>query len=210
MTKLWQFWQRHPKPAFSEKVQRGDQGKFFKNRPKSSPRLKGLKALWRKWHYSPISMHLKCRDWKRFWRKKQLQNVPNDQVMAIFATSPKTRIFWKSAKGGPRKIFQKSPKKWPSLQKPNSTLAQMALSCSLYALIVQRLEKILAQKAAPKRPEWRSYGNLGKVTQNPHFLKKCKGGTKGNFSKIAQKVVFVWKARKHSGANGIIPELVCT
>ena len=115
MAKLWQFSQGHPKAFFSEKEQRGDQGKFLK----------------------------------------------------------------------------KSHKKWPSFQKPNSTLAQMALSCSLYALIVQRLEKILAQKAAPKRPEWRSYGNLGKVTQNPHFLKKCKGGTKGNFSKIAQKVVFV-------------------
>ena len=56
------FLQGHQKPAFSEKVQRGDQGKFFKNRPKSSPRLKGLKALWRKWHYPPISMHLKCKD----------------------------------------------------------------------------------------------------------------------------------------------------
>ena len=41
MAKLWQFWQGHPKPAFSEKVQRGEQGKVFKNRPKSSPRLKG-------------------------------------------------------------------------------------------------------------------------------------------------------------------------
>ena len=29
------FLQGHPKPAFSEKVQRGDQAKFFKNRPKS-------------------------------------------------------------------------------------------------------------------------------------------------------------------------------
>ena len=48
MAKLWQFLQGYPKPAFSEKVQRGDQGKFFKNRPKSSPRLKGPKALWRK------------------------------------------------------------------------------------------------------------------------------------------------------------------
>ena len=47
---------------------------------------------------------------------------------------------------------------------------------------------ILAQKAAPKQPEWQSYGNFRKVTQNPHFLKKCKGGTKRNFSKIAQKV----------------------
>ena len=40
MTKLWQFWQGHPKPAFSEKVQKGDQGKFFKNAPKGSLRFK--------------------------------------------------------------------------------------------------------------------------------------------------------------------------
>ena len=64
----------------------------------------------------------------------------------------------------------------------------MALSFNLYALNVQRLEKISAQKAAPKVHEWLSYGNFCKVTQNPHFLKNCKGGTKGNFSKIAQKV----------------------
>ena len=44
-TKLWQFWQGHPKHAFSKKVQGGDQRKFFKNRLKSSPRLKGHKAL---------------------------------------------------------------------------------------------------------------------------------------------------------------------
>ena len=59
-------------------------------------------------------------------------------------------------------------------------------------------------------PEWPSYCNFRKVTQNPHFLKKCKGGTKGNFSKIAQKVALVWKAQKHSGANNIIFYLVCT
>ena len=34
MVKLWQFLQGHPKPVFSVKVQRGDQGKFFKNRQK--------------------------------------------------------------------------------------------------------------------------------------------------------------------------------
>ena len=56
------FLQGHPKPEFSEKVQRGDQGKFFKIRLKSSHRLKGLKAPWRKWHYPPISMLLKCKD----------------------------------------------------------------------------------------------------------------------------------------------------
>ena len=36
---------RSPKPAFSETVQRTGQAKCFKNRPKSSPCLKDLKAL---------------------------------------------------------------------------------------------------------------------------------------------------------------------
>ena len=80
----------------------------------------------------------------------------------------------------------------------------MSLSCKLHPLILQRLKKILAQKAAPKLPEWPSYGNFHKDTQDRHFLKKCKGGTKENFSQIAQKVALVWKAQKHSGANGII------
>ena len=111
MAKLWQFWQGHPKVPFSEKVQRGDQGKFFKNRKKSSPRLKGLRALWRKWHYPQISILLKCKNWRRFRRKQRLQKCPNGHVTTIFARSPKTRIFLKSAKGGPIEIFQKSPKK---------------------------------------------------------------------------------------------------
>ena len=63
---------------------------------------------------------------------------------------------------------------------------------------MQRLEKILAQIAAQKGPEWPSYGNFGKVTQNPHFLKKWKGGTKENFVKIAQKDALAEKAQKHT------------
>ena len=93
MAKLQQFLQGHPKPAFSEKVQRGDQGKFFQHRPKKSPRLKGPKALWRKWHYTLISMHLNCKDRKRFRREERLQKCPNNQVMAILERSPETRIF---------------------------------------------------------------------------------------------------------------------
>ena len=77
----------------------------------------------------------------------------------------------------------------------------MALSSNLYAFKVQTLENILAQTAAPKVPEWPSYGNLCKVTQNPHFLKKCKRGTKGNLSKIAQEVALVSKAQKHRGTQ---------
>ena len=80
----------------------------------------------------------------------------------------------------------------------------MSLSSKLYPLIIQRLKKSLAQKAAPKRPERPSYGNSRKVTQNPLFLKKWKGGTKGNFLKIAQKDALAEKAQKHCGANGLI------
>ena len=34
IAKLWQFLQGHPKPVFSVKVQKGDQGKFFKKKKK--------------------------------------------------------------------------------------------------------------------------------------------------------------------------------
>ena len=54
--------------------------------------------------------------------------------------------------------------------------------------------RVWGKKAAPKVPEWPSYGNFGKVAQNP----------KGNFSKIAQKDALAEKAQKQNGANGII------
>ena len=93
MGKLWQLSQGHPKHAFSQKEKRGDQDELFKNRLRSGPRLKGLKAFLHKWHYPLISMRLKGKDWKRFWGKQRFPKCPNGQVMAIFARSPKTRIF---------------------------------------------------------------------------------------------------------------------
>ena len=96
---------------FLKKWKGGTKETFSKIAPKVSLRLKGPKALWRKWHYPRTSMHLKCKDWRRFKRKQRLQKCKNGQHMAIFARSPKTLIFWKSARGGPREIFQKSPKK---------------------------------------------------------------------------------------------------
>ena len=67
----------------------------------------------------------------------------------------------------------------------------MALSFNKYALKDQGLGNILAQKAAQRVPELPSSGNFRMVTKNPHFLKKLKGGTKGNISKLAQKVALV-------------------
>ena len=75
---------------------------------------------------------------------------------------------------------------------------------------MQRLQKILAPKGDRKVPKWLSYDNSRKVTQKPHFVKKCKGGTKENISKITQKVALPSKTQQHSGANGIILVLVCT
>ena len=57
----------------------------------------------------------------------------------------------------------------PSLKRPKSTLAQMALSSNQYALKVQRLDKILAHKAAPKVREWPRFGNFRQLTQTCIF-----------------------------------------
>ena len=57
---------------------------------------------------------------------------------------PKTRISCKSANGGPKEIFKKSAEKYPSFERPKSTLAQMALASNFYAFKVQKLENILA------------------------------------------------------------------
>ena len=81
-------------------------------------------------------MLLRCKDWRRFCCRKRLQKCPNGEVLAIFARSPKTRIFWKSAQGGPREIFQKSPKSSPCFKGPRALwrkwhypLTNMLLRC---------------------------------------------------------------------------------
>ena len=63
---------------------------------------------------------------------------------------------------------------------------------------MQRLEKILAQKAAPKS------ARITKLWQFWQGHQKVQSGTKGNFSKIPQKVAFALEADKHSRTYGII------
>ena len=103
---------------------------------------------------------------------------------------PKPAFSVKEQRGAQGKFF-KNRKKKPSFERPKSTLAKMALSSNLDAFKVLTLDNILAQTAATNVPEWPSYGNFCEVIQNPHFLKKSKGGTKRNFSKIVQKVNLV-------------------
>ena len=101
---------------FLKKVQKGDEGKFLKNRPTGSYRLKGPKQLWRKRDYPLICMHFQSKDWKRFWRKKLLQNCPNGQVIAIFARSPKPAFSEKLQRGDQGKFFKNHAKRNPRLK----------------------------------------------------------------------------------------------
>ena len=128
MAKLWQLWHGHPKPAFSKNVQKGDEVKFFTNRQKSSPRLKGSKALCRKRHYPLISIHLKCKNCRRFRRKQRLQKCLNGQIMAIFCKVTQIQHFLKKCKGEAKRNFSKIAQKVDSFERLQSTLAQMALS----------------------------------------------------------------------------------
>ena len=137
MTRLWQFWQGHPKPAFSEKVQGGDRGKFFKNRPKGCPRLKGPKALWRKWHYPLNKNALKVQRLEtNFGLKSGSKSARMAKLLQFSQGYPKPAFSEKVQRGDQRKFFKKSPKKMTSLKRPKSTVTQMALSSKKYALKV--------------------------------------------------------------------------
>ena len=108
MVKLWQFRQGHPKPAFSEKVQRGDEEKFFKDRSKNSPHLEKRTALWPKWHYPLISMPLKCKDWRKLWRKKKSSKRARKAKLWQFLTRLPKPAFSKKVQRGDQGKFLKN------------------------------------------------------------------------------------------------------
>ena len=61
--------------------------------------------------------------------KKRLQKCPEGRVSTNVASTLKSRIFWDFAKGEPREISQKSPKKWADFRGLRISPAQIALSC---------------------------------------------------------------------------------
>ena len=110
MAKLWQFLKHHPKPAFSDKVQRGDQGKFFKDRPKSSPRLKGPNAL----AQMPLSSNyyaLKVQALEKILKSKNgSKNCLIPRLFQFLQGHPKPAFSKKVEKVDQGKFFKKSPK----------------------------------------------------------------------------------------------------
>ena len=187
MAKLWQFLQGHPKPAFSEKVQRGDQGKFFKNRPKSSTRFEGPRALWRKWHYPVISTHLQCKNWRRFRRKQRLQKCPNRQVMAIFARSPKSRIFWKAQTGDQGKFFKNRPKRYPPWKGPKALWRKRHYPLNRMHLKCKDWTRFRRNQRLQKCPNGQVIAIFTRSPKTRIFWKSAKGGPKEIFQKSPKK-----------------------
>ena len=101
---------RSLKPRIFLTSAKGDQQKFFKNFPKTRPRLKGPKAHLRKWHYPLNSMHLKGKNWRS---KRRLQKFPNDQVMQFWQGHPKPAFSGKVQRGDQGKFLKNRPKRCP-------------------------------------------------------------------------------------------------
>ena len=116
MAKLWQFRQGHPKPAFCEKVQREDEEKFFKERPKNSPHLKKPTALWPKWHYPLISIQLKRKDWTKLWRKKKSKSARKAKLWQFLKGHPKPVFSKKVQRGDKGKFLRNGTKSSPRLK----------------------------------------------------------------------------------------------
>ena len=148
-------------------------------------------------------MHFKGKDWRRFSGKKASPKVPEWASYGNFCKVTQNQHFLKTCKRGTKENFSKIAQQVAVVWKAQSTLAQMALSSNFFAFKVQT--------AAPKVPEWPSYGNFREVIQNPSFLKKCKGGNKRNFSNNRSKSKprlkgrkALWRKWHYPCAHGII------
>ena len=114
--------------------------------------------------------------------------VPEWLGYCTFRKGTQNLLFLKKCKGGDQeKFFKKSPKKYPSLQRAKNTLVKMSLSSNLYPLIVQRLDNILALKAAPKVSEWPSLAKFWQGHPIPAFSEKVQRGDQGKFFKNPPK-----------------------
>ena len=108
--KLFQYLQRNPKHEFSEKVQSGDQRKFFKNRPKNNPRLKGPKAL----AQNPLTSNLYALQVKRLEKilaqKSSSKTALMPKLLQFLQGHPKPSFSEKVQKEDQGKFFKNSPK----------------------------------------------------------------------------------------------------
>ena len=87
------------------------------NRPKSRPKSQAPNTPRRKSYRLLITICLKFIHRTTFCRKPRLQKCPQVWAMANLAKTPKSAIFWKSSKGGPR---ENRPNSRPNSQSPKT------------------------------------------------------------------------------------------
>ena len=113
MAKLQQFLQGHPKPAFSAKVQRGDQGKFFKNRPKIALVLKAQKHS----GANGITLKLVCtktaKTGKHFFANSGSTSTRMAKLWQFLQGNQKAAFSEKVQTGDQGKFFKNRPKRCP-------------------------------------------------------------------------------------------------
>ena len=203
MVKLLQFSQGHPKPAFSEKVQRGDQRKCLKNRQKSSPHFKSLEGL-AQMALSSNQNALKVeRLHKILGQKSGFKSARMAKLLQFLQGHPKPAFSKKVQREDQGIFFKNRPKSSFRLKGPN-TLAQMSLSSNQDALKVQRLEKILGQKSGSKSSLIAKLFQFLQGHPKPAFSEKVEKGSKENVSKKSPKDQPSFEKLKSTGANGII------
>ena len=125
---LWQIWQGDLNRAFSEILQRGGPREISQKSPNKKADFRGLKNTPAQIALSHNYCALKLQT-SEICGKKRLQKCPEGRVSTNVASTLKSRIFWDFAKGGPREISQKSPKKWADFRGLRISPAQIALSC---------------------------------------------------------------------------------
>ena len=169
-------------------MQRGHKGKFFKNRPKSSLRLKGPKALWRKWHYPLISTHLTCKEWKWLWRKQRLQECPDGQVISIVFKVTQNQHFLKKVQRGDQEKFLKNrPKTSPRLKGLKALWRKWHYRLISMHLTWKEWKWFWRKQRLQECPDGQVISIVFKVTQNQHFLKKVQRGDQEKFLKNRPK-----------------------
>ena len=150
------------------------------NAQKSRPTRGASKTLWRKWQHLLISMHLKCKQKTTFCCKLRLDKCPYRRVMRNLATTPKSTIFWDSAKGGPRENAQKSRPTIGASKTPcrkwHHLLISMHLKCKHKTTFcgILRLHKC---------PYSRVMTNLARTPKSAIFSDFAKGGPRENAQK---------------------------
>ena len=107
LAKLWQFLQGHPKPAFSKKVQRGDKEKFFKNRPKSSPRLEGPKHFCGNGIILKLACSISAKTGEDFGAEGESKTARMAKLWQFLQGHPKPAFSEKKCKGGTKGNFSK-------------------------------------------------------------------------------------------------------